>query len=85
MTTRSSPYSGMTFVEAVEEMLAVSIAAYLGGQRRPTLKAAIELSVKTLDERDRQRLGVTPEQLSMLINWTKTAPAGEDHERLNHV
>ena len=37
MTTELSPYSGMTFAEAVEEMLAVSIAAYLGSVRRPRL------------------------------------------------
>jgi hypothetical protein len=85
MTMELSPYSGMTLAEAVEEMLAVSIAAYLGSVRRPRLKQAIELSIRTLDEWDGQRLGVTPEQLSMLINWTKTAPAGEDHEQLDHV
>jgi hypothetical protein len=76
----------MTFSEAAEELLAVSISAYLGGQKRsPRLKQAIETSIRTLDAWDRQRRGVTPEQLSMLINWAKTAPAGEDHERLNHV
>jgi hypothetical protein len=77
----------MTFAEACEEMLAISIAAYLGGQqRRDRLKEAIELSVKTLDEWDRQRIGITPEQLSTLVNWAKTAPnKGEDHEQLDHV
>ena len=77
MTTQLSPYSGMTFAEAVEEMLAVSIATYLGSQRRPRLKQAIELSIRTLNEWDRQRLGVTPEQLSMLISWARSSSGGE--------
>jgi len=67
----------MTFPEAVEELLAVSVATYLDGQRRERLKQAIELSVKTLDEWDRARLGISQEQLSMLINWAKTAPGRE--------
>jgi len=67
----------MTFPEAVEELLAVSVATYLDGQRRERLKQAIELSVKTLDEWDRARLGISQEQLSMLINWAKTAPSRE--------
>ena len=67
----------MTFPEAVEELLAVSVAAYLGGQRRSRLKAAIELLVRTLDEWDRQRRGITPEQLTTLIGWASTAPGQE--------
>jgi hypothetical protein len=67
----------MTFPEAVEEILAIAIATYLDGQKRERLKQAIELAVKTLDEWDRTRLGVSQEQLSMLINWAKTAPSRE--------
>ena len=67
----------MTFPEAVEELLAVSIATYLDGQRRERLREAIELSVRTLDEWDRTRLGVTQEQLAMLVSWAKTGPRRE--------
>ena len=67
----------MKLHEAIEELLAISIASYLGGQTRPRLKDAIELTTKTLYEFDRQRLGVTPEQLAMLIGWAKTAPGRE--------
>jgi hypothetical protein len=67
----------MTFPEAVEEILAIAIATYLDGQRRERLREAIELSVRTLDEWDRARLGVTQEQLGMLISWAKTAPGRE--------
>jgi hypothetical protein len=62
----------MTFPEAVEEVLAVSIAAYLGGQRRERLREAIELTVRALDEFDQQRLGITPDQLATLIGWAST-------------
>ena len=62
----------MTFPEAVQELLAVSIAAYLGGQRRERLREAIELTVRALDEFDQQRLGITPEQLATLIGWAST-------------
>jgi hypothetical protein len=68
---------GMTFPEAVEELLAVSIATYLHGQRRERLKQAIELSVKTLDEWDRARLGISQEQLAVLVSWAKTGPGEE--------
>ena len=67
----------MTFPEAVEELLAVSVATYLHGQRRERLREAIELSVRTLDEWDRARLGISQEQLSMLVSWAKTAPGRE--------
>ena len=67
----------MTFPEAVEEILAIAIATYLDGQRRERLKEAIELSVRTLDEWDRTRLGISQEQLAALTAWAKTAPGEE--------
>lgn len=68
----------MTFTEAIEALLAVSISAYLGGQKRSLrLKQAIELTILVLDEFDRQRRGITPEQLSMLISWARTSSGGE--------
>ena len=67
----------MTFPEAVEELLAVSVATYLDGQRRERLKEAIEHTIKVLDEWDRTRLGVTQEQLGMLISWAKTRQGEE--------
>lgn len=67
----------MTVPEALEEILAVSIASYISGQKRARLKDAIELTINTLDEFDRQRLGVTPEQLAVLLNWAKTAQGRE--------
>jgi hypothetical protein len=67
----------MKLHEAIEELLAVSIASYIGGQKRARLKDAIELTINTLDQFDRQRLGVTPEQLAMLIGWAKTAQGRE--------
>ena len=67
----------MTFPEAVEEILAIAIATYLDGQRRERLREAIELSVRTLDEWDRTRLGISQEQLAMLIRWAKNAPGRE--------
>ena len=66
----------MTFPEAVEELLAVSVATYLDGQRRERLKQAIELSVRTLDEWDRARLGISQEQLSMLSAGRRRPPVG---------
>ena len=74
----------MTFPEAVEEILAIAIATYLDGQRRERLKEAIELSVRTLDEWDRTRLGVTQEQLGMLISWAKTRDKINFHIGLQH-
>ena len=68
---------GMTFPEAVEELLAVSIATYLNGQRRERLREAIELSVRTLNEWDQARLGISQEQLAALTAWAKTAPGRE--------
>jgi hypothetical protein len=67
----------MKLHEAIEELLAISIAAYIGGQKRSRLKDAIDLTINALDEFDRQRLGVTPEQLAMLIGWASTAPGKE--------
>ena len=67
----------MTFPEAVEELLAVSIATYLNGQSRERLREAIEHTIKVLDEWDRARLGISQEQLSMLVSWAKTAPGRE--------
>ena len=67
----------MTFPEAVEEILAIAIATYLDGQRRERLREAIELSVRTLDEWDRARLGINQEQLAMLVSWAKTGPGEE--------
>jgi hypothetical protein len=64
----------MTFPEAVEEILAIAIATYLDGQRRERLREAIELSLRTLDEWDRTRLGISQEQLAMLVSWAKTRP-----------
>ena len=64
----------MTFPEAVEELLAVSIATYLNGQSRERLREAIEHTIKVLDEWDRTRLGVTQEQLAALTAWAKNAP-----------
>ena len=67
----------MTFPEAVEEILAIAIATYLDGQRRGRLREAIELSVRTLDEWDRTRLGISQEQLAALTAWAKNAPGRE--------
>jgi hypothetical protein len=73
----SSRRKAMTVPEALEEILAVSIASYIGGQKRARLKDAIELTTNTLDQFDRRRLGVTPEQLAMLIGWASKAPGKE--------
>ena len=64
----------MTFPEAVEEILAIAIATYLDGQRRERLREAIELSVRTLNEWDQARLGISQEQLAALTAWAKNAP-----------
>jgi hypothetical protein len=49
----------MNLHEALEELLAVSVSAYVDSSRRsPQLKDSIELVVRTLDEWDRQRNGI---------------------------
>jgi hypothetical protein len=67
----------VTFPEAVEEILAIAISSYIGGKRSERLREAIELAVSTLDELDRQRRGITPEQLAMLIGWASTSRGKE--------
>jgi hypothetical protein len=49
----------------------------LDGQRRERLREAIELSVRTLNEWDQARLGISQEQLAALTAWAKIRPGEE--------